>query len=229
MSAIVTFDDGLETAYDVAYPIMKSFSLPGVCFVCGYWIDRGSWRRRPGTGWLKRPTMTLSQIKELESAGWEIGNHSFSHVDPDKTSIEKLQLDIMKGNLWIKHKVGVAPVSYAYPFCKTAGTEYAMKMHTHCRACTNQRTPIWDGRIFDKIPAIPRDLKSKTTTNSYWINRAKVESKIAVFIIHSIVDEPRLSWDIGTKDFEKLILDIIDSNIKVITFKDLKEKSERTN
>ena len=222
MSAIVTFDDGLETTYDVAYPIMKSFSLPGVCFVCGYWIDRGSWRRRPSTGWQKRPTMTLSQIKELESAGWEIGNHSFSHLDADRNSIEKLQVDILKGKLWIEQKIGVVPVSYAYPRCKIAGAEYAMRIHQYCRACTNVGASIWDGKISNKIPAVPRDCKSRSTPNSYWINRARQEGKIVVFIIHNIVDKPKASWDIETKDFEQLILDILNSEIKVTTFKDLK-------
>lgn len=214
MSAIITFDDGLQTTYDVAYPIMKDHGMIGVSFVCGYWITHGCWQ--------KRPTMTFQQINELRNSGWEIANHSFQHRNPDRISSNDLQTDILKGKLWIEDEIGVIPVSYAYPFCKTVGVQYATKMHKYCRACRNEQSPLWDRKISDKIPSIPRDLKSQDTTNLYWINRAKQEGKIVVFVIHNIEDKPKSTWDIRTKDFRLLILDLYESRINVTTFKDMR-------
>lgn len=65
---IVTFDDGNATDYTEAFSYMETKGLKGVCFV-------------PGENVGLAGQITLSQMQEMYAAGWDMGNHSYSHVD----------------------------------------------------------------------------------------------------------------------------------------------------
>ena len=65
---VITFDDGYESVYTIAYPIMKQYGIVGTCYVVTSWIGT------PGY-------LTLPELTELHNAGWTIANHSYSHQE----------------------------------------------------------------------------------------------------------------------------------------------------
>ena len=71
---IITFDDGLESVYTVAFPMMKARGIPGTVFVVTDKIGTSG-------------HMTWEQLKEMQNAGWTIANHTSNHISLVKSSL----------------------------------------------------------------------------------------------------------------------------------------------
>jgi biofilm PGA synthesis lipoprotein PgaB len=70
-SVLITFDDGYEDNYTLAYPVAKKYSVPAVIFPVTKWFSDYP-RPEP-----HRPHMTLEQAISLEEEGlWDFGSHS---------------------------------------------------------------------------------------------------------------------------------------------------------
>ena len=112
-TVILTFDDGYENNYSVAYPMLKKYGFRGNFYIVGK--DVGQVKKQDG----EKKYMTFSQIKEMYLQGMEIGSHSMSH-DP-LTSIkpnflpweiyQPLNLFYEKMDFWIS---GIAFPNGAY-------------------------------------------------------------------------------------------------------------------
>jgi biofilm PGA synthesis lipoprotein PgaB len=66
---LITFDDGYESFYKLAYPILKEYGYPAVNFVIVSTIDD---RTKPGT-----PKLTWDQMREMQQAGMSFMSHTF--------------------------------------------------------------------------------------------------------------------------------------------------------
>jgi len=64
---VLTFDDGCETDWTVAAPLLSALGLGATFYVVSGWIGR-------------RGFMDTRQLRELHAAGFEIGSHSASHA-----------------------------------------------------------------------------------------------------------------------------------------------------
>lgn len=100
---LITFDDGDETVYSQAYPIMREFGFTGVNYLVVNYIGA------PGH-------MSVDQVKELGVAGWEAGSHSISHVD--LTKIKSAELEIVQSRVELEKLLGLPVATFAYPFGK---------------------------------------------------------------------------------------------------------------
>ncbi|MGZ9222662.1 MAG: polysaccharide deacetylase family protein, partial [Anaerolineales bacterium] len=76
---VLTFDDGGETTYTTAQPIMQRYGFTGTAYIVYNYIGIPRY-------------MNADQIRALYASGWEIGSHSLSHVDlttrPDRQEDE---------------------------------------------------------------------------------------------------------------------------------------------
>lgn len=99
---VLTFDDGSETTYTTALPIMQRYHFTGVSYIISNYVGVTSY-------------MDADQIRALYAAGWEIGSHSLSHVDltirPDRQEKE-----IIQSRRRLEALLGVPVMSFAYPF-----------------------------------------------------------------------------------------------------------------
>jgi peptidoglycan/xylan/chitin deacetylase (PgdA/CDA1 family) len=99
---LLTFDDGSETVYTRALPIMQRYGFTGVSFIVFNYVGVQGY-------------MNVDQIHALNAAGWEIGSHSLSHVDlttrPDRQGDE-----IVESRRKLQSLLGAPVMSFAYPF-----------------------------------------------------------------------------------------------------------------
>ncbi|MGB8169597.1 MAG: polysaccharide deacetylase family protein [Chthoniobacteraceae bacterium] len=72
-SAIITIDDGYNSAYDVAWPILKKFDYPFTLFIYTDYVKGGP---KSGGG-----SLTWGQLAEMRDAGVGIQSHTISHPD----------------------------------------------------------------------------------------------------------------------------------------------------
>ncbi len=100
----LTFDDGRDSVYDLAYPIMESYNLTGTSYVI---------TDRVGTS----QYMTLEQLKELQAAGWNIGSHSQSHVYLTTLNDSELDAQLKNSQSWLlANGFGKGAYTFAIPF-----------------------------------------------------------------------------------------------------------------
>lgn len=66
-TASLRFDDGFESVYLLAYPVLRELGVPGTVYPI--------WERVGQPGYL-----TAAQLDELRAAGWEIGSHTRTHA-----------------------------------------------------------------------------------------------------------------------------------------------------
>ncbi len=101
---VINFDDGWESQYTNAVPILKKFGVTATFFVWTNAIDH-------------KDFMTWNQLKELQSLGMTIGAHTLTHSMLDRFKSDKsLRAEIFDSKRIIEEKTG-KPVNYfAYPF-----------------------------------------------------------------------------------------------------------------
>lgn len=99
---LLTFDDGSETTYARALPILQRYGFKGVCYIVYNYIGIPRY-------------MNADQIRALYTAGWEIGSHGLSHVD--LTTHPNRQADeIVESRRRLQSLLGIPVLSFAYPF-----------------------------------------------------------------------------------------------------------------
>jgi peptidoglycan/xylan/chitin deacetylase (PgdA/CDA1 family) len=101
-----TFDDGTVDHFTQAAPMLEKNGLRGTFFIVTGWIGKGG-------------KLTWEQVKSLSERGHEIGNHSLRHwnlvATAEKGDQVNLEKEIVEPIGIIQEKIGVAPVTFAYP------------------------------------------------------------------------------------------------------------------
>ena len=136
-TVVITIDDGWYDGYTYALPILQSHG-----FVATYFVVPG----RVGNG----QELSESQMRALQAAGNEIGNHGLNHVRLTTSGVD-LQREISGGSDAIARITGRRPRSFAYPYgASNAKVEAAVK------ACKGLQTAVkgqgksresWAGRF----------------------------------------------------------------------------------
>jgi peptidoglycan/xylan/chitin deacetylase (PgdA/CDA1 family) len=99
---ILTFDDGSETIYTNALPIMQKYNFTGTAYIVFNYVARHSY-------------MNPEQIRGLYNSGWEIGSHSLSHADLTERS-ERQMDEIVESRRKLEYLLDVPILSFSYPF-----------------------------------------------------------------------------------------------------------------
>ncbi|HSV62125.1 MAG TPA: polysaccharide deacetylase family protein [Chthoniobacterales bacterium] len=120
-SAIVTFDDGWKSQYEVAWPIMKKFNYPFTLFIYTEGIKPGHFSGGESLSW--------EQLAEMRDAGIDIQGHTATHSDLrkpyDKVAKKKLNpaeyeewlnKEIVGSKQMIEQKLGVKVNCFAVPY-----------------------------------------------------------------------------------------------------------------
>ncbi len=100
---VITFDDGHQSVYENAFPIMQEFDFPGVFYIVANRINGST------------DFVTIPQLKEMIEAGWEIGSHSYTHADLTKNhAIAAKEIGQSKTDL--ENALSTHIETFAYPF-----------------------------------------------------------------------------------------------------------------
>jgi peptidoglycan/xylan/chitin deacetylase (PgdA/CDA1 family) len=99
---VITFDDGWYDGYVYAFPIMRQYGFVGTFYVIGSRINAPSF-------------LSAQELRTLESAGNDIGNHTENHVSLSTVSTARIIEEVEGGSEAIADATGHRPVSLAYP------------------------------------------------------------------------------------------------------------------
>jgi peptidoglycan/xylan/chitin deacetylase (PgdA/CDA1 family) len=120
-SAIITFDDGWKSQYEVAWPILKKFNYPVTLFIYTEGIRPGHFSGGESMSW--------EMLAEMRDAGVDIQGHSATHSDLrkpyDKVAKKKLSPEeyeqwlnneLVGSKQMIEQKLGVKVNCFAVPY-----------------------------------------------------------------------------------------------------------------
>jgi peptidoglycan/xylan/chitin deacetylase (PgdA/CDA1 family) len=108
-SAVITLDDGWNSQYYVAWPILKEFGYPFTLFIYTQWVGTGG------------KAMTWAQLAEMRDAGVDIESHTVSHHDLRHAPRGQdyptwLHTEVYSSKETLESKLGLKIVSFAFPY-----------------------------------------------------------------------------------------------------------------
>jgi len=119
-SVVLTFDDGYQSAYSEAFPLLQEYEFPATFFLTTAFVGTSNvfpWLRE---GASNRPEdlrpMSWDAVRELSEAGYEIGSHTSTH--PFLPGLDRLAMEreLLLSHATIGDKTGVAPEAFALPY-----------------------------------------------------------------------------------------------------------------
>jgi peptidoglycan/xylan/chitin deacetylase (PgdA/CDA1 family) len=99
----ITFDDGWETQYENALPILKKYKYNATFFITT--DDIG-----------KKDFLNWRQVAELAATGMEIGSHTKSHPFLTDIGDEELRKELAESKSIVEEKIKKSVSVFAYPF-----------------------------------------------------------------------------------------------------------------
>jgi len=115
-NVMLTFDDGCESLYYNAFPILKKYNIKGVIYVVAKAIgDRNVvWADNENLDPLN--ILTRDQLLVMTDYGIEIGSHLCHHVHLPKLSLSDMEVELAESKRILEHELGKEIYSVAYPF-----------------------------------------------------------------------------------------------------------------
>jgi peptidoglycan/xylan/chitin deacetylase (PgdA/CDA1 family) len=146
---LFTFDDGRESNYAVAAPVLESFGARGVFFVVpafaecpaadalAFYRSRMNPNSKPGDEeWEDWKPMNPGQIAELAARGHAIGNHTLTHQRLVGLSPEKLEREIgdsaRKLTVWTKKPVDAFAWTFGWDAIDANAWRLIQRYHRFC-------------------------------------------------------------------------------------------------
>ena len=111
---LITFDDGYESFYQKALPILLKYGFRALIFVVTKYIGKENlWDVNFGR---KERHLDLRELQELKSLGFVIGSHTRNHPDLTRIPIHKAKEEILDSKLELEDKLGEEVHFLSYPF-----------------------------------------------------------------------------------------------------------------
>ncbi|HUS26050.1 MAG TPA: polysaccharide deacetylase family protein [Nevskiaceae bacterium] len=89
----ITFDDGWETTYSKALPLLQKEGLPTTQYIIGGVFDNHSY-------------MSVAQVQSMQKAGHEIGSHTMTHPDLTQLTDASLSWELVQSKTVLTEKFG---------------------------------------------------------------------------------------------------------------------------
>lgn len=195
---VLTFDDGIESDYTQAYTYLASKRMHGTSFIVPDLVGR--------SGYLSVP-----QMQEMYTHGWDFGNHTLSHADLTSLDSEGRQAQILGGRDWLTANGFSRAANYlAYPYGKAAGvTESELSSYGVIAARGGEWSLVETASGLPAPFRIPMTFSPVRTTS---LNDAKgiVDAAIgrgqtAMLVFHGLSASPSSQYDWPLDNFRALI------------------------
>lgn len=112
---LITFDDGSETVFSEALPLLKRHGFSGVVFMVSSRMGKSAvWDgEADGSG---HRQLTPEELAALNEEGWAIGSHTISHARLTALDPEERTKELLDSKTAIGAALGREPDWFAYPY-----------------------------------------------------------------------------------------------------------------
>jgi peptidoglycan/xylan/chitin deacetylase (PgdA/CDA1 family) len=137
-SILLTFDDGFETCYTQAAPILVEHGFTATIFlVSGYCGQKNDWPGQPAAipRW---PLMTWEQVQALDRMGFEFGAHTHHHTRLDLMKKTALESEIILSKTQIEDQLGHSVDTFCYPYGRYTSQVKEMVQANFLASCSTR-------------------------------------------------------------------------------------------
>ena len=167
-SFVITFDDGYESVYKNALPILKELKLSAICFFVVNNIGGFNTWDNHKKNFRQEKIMDEKQIKQWINSGNDIGSHSLDHKNLCKLNYEDKINQIAKSKDFFKQKFNFHVKSFAYPFGQYDNTCLEITKKNYDYAVTTKRARYKKNIFsFRELPRIP--INSNTSQFKFFL------------------------------------------------------------
>ena len=202
----LTFDDGDETIYKNAFPILAGDGFKSTAYIISNTLTDTS-----------GAYISPAQLKTMSAAGFEIGSHSVSHPDLTTLTASQLNTELAQSKKDLEGVVGAGNVkSFASPY-----GAYNTAVLNAIKANYQSHRPVDVGynvkNNFDAYRLKVQNMASTTTMAEYqsWINQAIKDRSWLVIAYHKIVSSSPGDYDTLMADFTQQMAYIKSTGITV--------------
>lgn len=111
----ITLDDGYADNLANAWPVLSEECFPATVFVAVNRIGGfNDWMQ--AEGYPRRSMLSWGEIRELHSAGIEIGSHTLSHPRLSRLQTNAAQREIAESKSTLEDRLGAGIARFAYPY-----------------------------------------------------------------------------------------------------------------
>ncbi|MGV3581839.1 MAG: polysaccharide deacetylase family protein [Methylophilus sp.] len=166
----LTFDDGPHRQYTAEIAaILKQYNVPAVFFNVGRNLGKID---ADGTAKLSK---NASISRELETEGFVLGNHSYTHAQLSKTSGDKLKAEIFNTDKLLKAVDSNRPPLFRFPYgAKNAEAKALLKE-------ANLRSIMWNMDSLDWADPVPSSIADR-------VLKSVEKEKRGIILFHDIHD-----------------------------------------
>lgn len=143
----VTFDDGWESIYSQALPMLQSYGIPTTQYVLSGTADNVQY-------------MNYAQMRKMAQAGHEIGCHSIDHADLTKLTQQQLDTQLRECKAVVGKELNMEIREFASPYGSTNPTTIDAIMRTY-NSHRNTVGDIWNS------PADDHDVNTRANFKRY--------------------------------------------------------------
>ncbi|MDA9641569.1 polysaccharide deacetylase family protein [Alphaproteobacteria bacterium] len=162
---IITFDDGLESAYSYAFPLLVENGCKAIFFIITDYIGK------PGF-------MSKAQVRELVASGMRVASHSKSHPNISELSPMRAKSEFIDSKNCLEDLIGSEVLDFSFPFGKFRDDQVTLARMCGYRSIYGSRHGLVGANQF----VFPRNA----------INASMLESQLAGII--GLKVKTRLGW-----------------------------------
>jgi hypothetical protein len=199
----ITFDDGYESQYRIALPLLQKHGLPATFYLTSSFLDTPRY-------------MSTRQALAVKEKGHEIGSHTVTHPHLTTLSAAAIEYETEKSKDALEELFG--PINaFASPF-----GEYDNRVLEKLGSHYSSHRTVNDGfnskHNFDVHGIKVQNIRVTTTTDEVigWLERARQEKTWLVLVYHQ-VDEAGESFSVTPRNFGSHLSQIKRSGIHVAT------------
>ncbi len=200
------FDDGFQSAYKLASPILIRKKIPGVIYTTTDILERN-----------EKWAINWEQLLKLQdSYHWEIGSHGRHHIRLDRLSEEEIERELLISKEIMNSK-GLVVNSFSSPYggYNEQVLELIAKFYQSHRIIGgyNNKFPYNDYKVTCKT--VSRSVS--VTEVKKWVDEAVSNQEWLILLFHNIVDKSPNEFEYNTKDLQNIVDYIEAMPIKPVT------------
>lgn len=201
--ALLFFDDGRTSAYSEAYPVLKEYDMPAtVPVITGQVGDQGR--------------ASLDQLKELQSAGWEMCSHTSSHTSLHDISRLTAEQEIANAKQWLVDngfETGSRWLAYPYGGWNEAVANFAQKHHDLAFRYMGSRS-IGSSQVTQPM-TVSRGDASDLELAKRMVDLGDLYNDLEMFAFHDVGSKGKMTT--SRAEFEEFAAYLEDSSLDVVT------------
>ena len=135
-SVVLTFDDGYQSVYTEAFPILRRYAMTATVFpILGTSKPGAPTSRLPD--FEGRTMLSWNEIREMQLAGITFGSHTVTHRDLTRLSPEEVIEEVRYGKAVLEDALSASVDCFAYPFGRYDGPSRRIVSEHFACACSD--------------------------------------------------------------------------------------------